>query len=663
MNLKPNRSGPKPFPAAWVLGLGISLFFGVMFAAQGGEGYSSAPLLSSKSPLGGVLESIADWAASDVFVDLMRQARGYNNNGTVPVDENGWPLEDCEIIFLAGRLNSASIYNGTYRLSYSGHAQVQLSAVRGSITGLRYDPAADRTTAEVNIQALPSDGGWYLILRFSQTAGRLKNIRLIRPGYDADYPPVFTREFLQHLSRFPVLRFMEWSQTNRNPPGNWDRRSKPDDARQTEKGVAWEYMIQLANELKKDIWINIPHTADDNYVTRLARLLRTTLLPGLKVYVEFSNEVWNGIFSQNEWNRQRAAEDAASGNRQLDFDGTDNIYYLGWRRTADLTRQVSELFRREWGEERWKILGRPVLAGQIANPEVLRQGLLYLQSVHGPPARYLSALAGAPYFHLGDADLREDLSPEEVLDVLEDSAREMPVWARLEENAALARWYGLDWVAYEGGPDTMGPHNVAAKKSASLHPRMQTICEDFLRLWEGFGGGLFVWYLAGATSYDTAYGTWGLTNDMTVQDTPKIRALDSYAATDPGPLKAGFPVPGRLDARRFVGHPADWAVRDPYLRYQGNGSWQDYLLQCPKSAFYRISLDASSRQEAAVVRLMANSEELTNVTVPASDPNEFRRESPSSAFFLPRGLNVLRLFFVDAASLCIREIVVEIASK
>lgn len=50
------------------------------------------------------------------------------------------------------------------------------------------------------------------------------------------------------------------------------------------------YWISKSN--KKDIWINIPHAADDEYVTNLAKLIKDKLDPSLKVYVEYSNEVW-----------------------------------------------------------------------------------------------------------------------------------------------------------------------------------------------------------------------------------------------------------------------------------------------------------------------------------------------------------------------------------
>ena len=54
--------------------------------------------------------------------------------------------------------------------------------------------------------------------------------------------------------------------------------------------------------LQKDIWINVPVAASDDYVRELALLLRDNLDPNLHIYVEYSNEVWNWDFSQAHWN-------------------------------------------------------------------------------------------------------------------------------------------------------------------------------------------------------------------------------------------------------------------------------------------------------------------------------------------------------------------------
>lgn len=97
----------------------------------------------------------------------------------------------------------------------------------------------------------------------------------------------------------------------------------------TSVGVAYEYMIMLANELGYDLWICPPHlTAEsvDQYQTKLAQLIAfgsdgvnpytepvanpvyPPLRRDLKVYLEYSNEIWSSGFSfaQGDWAQQQA---------------------------------------------------------------------------------------------------------------------------------------------------------------------------------------------------------------------------------------------------------------------------------------------------------------------------------------------------------------------
>ena len=43
---------------------------------------------------------------------------------------------------------------------------------------------------------------------------------------------------------------------------------------------------------------NVPVNATDDYITKLAQLFKANLSPDLSVYIEYSNEVWNGSFQQ-----------------------------------------------------------------------------------------------------------------------------------------------------------------------------------------------------------------------------------------------------------------------------------------------------------------------------------------------------------------------------
>lgn len=55
-------------------------------------------------------------------------------------------------------------------------------------------------------------------------------------------------------------------------------------------------IILLTNTLGTNLWINIPHLANDEYVTNMATMIWNNIRPDVKVYVEYSNEVWGTLF-------------------------------------------------------------------------------------------------------------------------------------------------------------------------------------------------------------------------------------------------------------------------------------------------------------------------------------------------------------------------------
>ena len=75
-------------------------------------------------------------------------------------------------------------------------------------------------------------------------------------------------------------------------------------------------------------------------------------------------------------------------------------------------------------------------------------------------------------------------------------------------NRALATYYNLHWISYEGGPDSFGPNSIGAKKNASLSEAMVPIVTNFMKDWYSWGGELFNWFVWGTSSYDSQYGTW-----------------------------------------------------------------------------------------------------------------------------------------------------------
>ena len=103
---------------------------------------------------------------------------------------------------------------------------------------------------------------------------------------------LFHPSFLAHVNQasWGYIRTMGLTETNASPVQDWADRRRPRHAfavgilntrppangfagnRAT--GVAYEHLVALSNATQKDLWINVPHLATDDFVQRLARLIR-----------------------------------------------------------------------------------------------------------------------------------------------------------------------------------------------------------------------------------------------------------------------------------------------------------------------------------------------------------------------------------------------------
>jgi PA14 domain len=610
--------------------------------------------------LGAGLDGVIDWSRTNHFVDMVKQSRGFFSisGGDVPKDANGWPTQDCALILQTTGAGEQRIYKGDYNFSFTGKATVTVELGGGTTKGVAYNARTNTTSGILSFD--PGTSGNYFWVSFKNTTGGIKNLRVLRPGYALTTKQVFDTTFLNHVKRFNNLRFMDMKATNGNQATTWDQRSKPTDACYTGPyGVPWETCIDLGNAVGRDIWVNIPAHADDTYVRSLAKLIDTRLDPKLHVYVEYSNEVWNWGFERSHYNYDQAQAEVDRGGSDLQLPGEtgknpdgswEHKYDFNYRRIAKRAKQVSDIFKRVFGEATFGDRLRPIFASQIGWPAVGVVGLDWVNTVYGSPSKFFYGYAGAPYFNLGDADTKTDLTKDQVLKALSDTVNSYTDvhggGSMIAQYAATATYYGLKLLAYEGGPDTFGPNNIAAKRDASLDPKMRELCVRYLNNWYKFGGGLFNWFVAGATDYNTQYGTWGLTNDMTNLQAPKSLAMDDVLGAPLPALTIGTPTPGATDAREYVGSGPDWSTRDPYLRWLNTGSAFDYLVRTPTAGIGKFRAKLGSTQNGAKLRVIVNNTLAGLVTAPNTGGDENFQWSPTINVPLNAGLNTVRIVVV-----------------
>lgn len=596
--------------------------------------------------LGANLQMINDWSFTPVYVDLMHQARKYGSPNA-PWDESaqlgvdGWPIGDFGVLLMIGATKYAG-NAGTYHMTFDGRARVKAVASSAKVTGMAYDASRNRSRAEVVL----AENEDQLMLSFTGTGPYVRNLKLARPGYDAENPPLFTDAFLKHIARFKTLRFMDWLRTNNNPVTTWDSRASPERVHYASKaGVPWEHIISLANQNGHDIWINIPIGADDDYVLRLARLLKQTLNGGAKVYFEYSNEIWNGGFGQYNVNRAMAvAKVQANPASVLAYDGQATPALIAFRHAALRLKEFSDIFRSVYGDAAMFRTIRPVLGFQIVQAMTARYGLDFINAVYGAPSRYFYAIAGAPYFDLGDQQTMEGLSADQVLQAMDASIRRPAIVPALEADLALATWYGLKLLAYEGGPATFGPGSLAAKKAANLDPRMHALCVDHLARWYRQGGGMLMWFMAGAGNWDTRFGTWELTTDLALPPTPKIQCMDTVLGAAPTAARGRHPVPGSFDALDFVGNQAPYSAASvSRLRYLHPGASVEYLVQAPASATYTLVIRAEAAQPGNAIEVAVNARVVAPAFALARTGWGNSADNQAIAIPLQKGFNTLRL--------------------
>ena len=67
------------------------------------------------------------------------------------------------------------------------------------------------------------------------------------------------------------------------------------------RGLPYEVIVALINKTKANVWVNIPHNATIDYVTEISQFFKENLNEDSKIFLELSNEVWNGGFASQKY--------------------------------------------------------------------------------------------------------------------------------------------------------------------------------------------------------------------------------------------------------------------------------------------------------------------------------------------------------------------------
>jgi hypothetical protein len=656
-------------------------FIFVFIALASITSISFARLSDDPSPISCSIDGIADYSRTLHFCDLMKQARKfgsakspYDGNCSVGVDK--WPNQDSfGVIFITlpqGTPPVGVMIDGVYTLTFIGKAELSFPVSSITLLNQTYDPTTDSSLAYLSVPPCPINNGQVWI-GFTNAIMRnglsgLKNISLLQPGCFIG-GKVYSPPFLSLLSRFNSLRFMDLLSTNGKLESNWNERRLITDPTFASNdgntsGIPWEYVALLANEVQRDIWINIPAHASDDYIIQIAQLLLANVDPSLYIYYEYSNEVWNWQFEQATYNLKMANTSVVIDNDpyNLNYDMVNNTGYWAWRRTAYMCKHIADLFKTVFGNDQ---VGngkrvRPILSGQVSYPAPIEEGLQYIENVFGPPADFFHAIAGAPYFGIGGGfNNNANLTIDNVFQGFDIDIAEEALSAGVTEtnplavHVSLAYHYGLQMRAYEGGPDTSGPNLGQAyleiKGNATLDPRIQTRVETYLNNWYQYGRimGPLNYFVAGASDLIDQYGVYGILFDMRLPNLSyKLQAVDAvrvlpkpatpveYIPTLPVTLNCTY---DQVGARRPVSPPY-------HCDYFGANTTFDFFFQVSQAGPINAIIQMCTTWLNATISVQVNND--TEVIVPCPPtPGGYGHWSNCNTAQLnaPQGVSIIRL--------------------
>ncbi len=515
-----------------------------------------------KLPIGMNLSAIADWQPGFPFVNLMWGARVWmtrnasnqgpwttNHMAGLALDENGYPLElpatppgarSPQVVFTIVPNNAKPgryvvLYDGEGSLSFGGGSRL-VNARPGRV--------------EITMRHGGGDAIEEVGIRTSVRGNHVRNIRIVpieQEKLDLTNNP-FSTEFLEFCRPWHCLRFMDWQNTNGSTLTSWSERKRPGFYTQIgtdgdrlgmfgpprepwqnkwAMGVATETCLQLSNLMRTDPWICVPHLADEDYIREQARLVKQQLDPRLKVYVEFSNEMWNWGFMQSQWMlRSELASDlvVSGGGRPPWRAGrkpdtfVNGIVAQGAGEGSDHPERIGALFRRcfaIWedvfrGEDRKRLVR--VCAVQSSWTDTVERTLRWVMRNGG-----CDALSPAGYFGPGDPHYKKwaaagaTLTADQVIAEMRSEIQNVAKY--VATNAAIAKKAGVRLVLYEGGQhiqpqnqqDT--PYNPALA-AAQKHPEMYELLRLNMDLYARTGCDLFCAFNS-VSSQGSRFGSWG----------------------------------------------------------------------------------------------------------------------------------------------------------
>ncbi|MGL1933497.1 MAG: hypothetical protein OCD01_00680, partial [Fibrobacterales bacterium] len=584
-----------------------------------------------------------DWNGNKPFADVMKTARMYQaqdpaTGNTPEKDTHGWPMSDFQVLVFDGQKQ----VHGTYAVRFEGVGEL---GSWGSVIGPHtHDPISNITSTTLTITDPEAET---LIIAITNTQGGVKNLKMMRPvapgsseshRFDED----FSREYIELLAPYTTIRFMGWTNTNGSNDSLWEQTVPWNNASQHVEHYysAWESIIKLANATQKDAWICVPHKVTDEYMHNLALLFRDgsasvePLNTTSKLYVEYSNEVWNwgGWFPQTQW----VNDHAQNFGHPLNFDGETDSSSLLYRYKAMRSVTMSTIFREVFGDNRMMTQVRPVICWQKGWIDLLSRTLLFVDRYYGgkDSRSDWADLHTVNYYFFGGSSSAYWSHTEDQLPTSETiwnngEWNEVLFAENLFAEAAWAHGFGLEFLAYEGDNHPHFTDDEELYRSIHWDERMYEESYNHVQAFAQVGGSMFA-FLALLNEGPVVWGAYN--RETGLEGSPQYRAvLDLAAEAVPEPTfgaLAPVTIPGFAFDMHTIESPNPEGTGSFTLTAHTDGYSTGYMFRTPSYGECTLSLLLSSNTPATyTVDVQGNT--FYNGTVPGdgestvSIPNSF----------------------------------------
>jgi hypothetical protein len=548
--------------------------------------------------------------------------------------------------------------HGTYYLEGESSSRPGITASSGLATIQNFTYSGGRFSANM---VYTSTGTAGVVLTFQNTGGGVRNVKLMKPRAPGSSSPystttTFTDQVKKMVEKFDVIRFM-WAVDGWN--GAWQVQWA--DRVQTEyasynrgsgevvngvklgwagKGMPWEMAIKFCNETGKDMWINMPLGADDDYIRQLATLVRDTYtVADGKVYVEYSNEAtWDFAGVCSAYLRKKGLEEAGAKG-PVGYDGIRDENIIPARYYAKRAAEISVIWRGVWGDAAMMTQVRPVACGQLKYDSELIWGLEFISNWFGNgdgnhvaephPVNYYFYGCGGSHYTGDDPD------------AVTNGVREIDAFeAYEEEEACLAKMYGLKRCAYEGG--------VWSTPARYMLPSIGDAMVRYHKLWDKYDCDLLSYFVT------TGAGDEGkalcFTQSAFDLDTPKYRALETILSSSKDEPTGGKMAPCAIDGADFSvnstisDHPAPGgAVTSGGASFNEWHVYRGYLFRVSHDGIYDIGLSYSQTSNA-YIEIMVDGKVVAREKMSGT-------ASPVYSINLKKGLHAIRVKKMDAGNI------------